>query len=187
MAELTFYYGVMGSAKTTQLLTNNFAHKEKGRRTLVLSPILDSRRERGIVKSRIGISAEAVDFTENDNLTSLVSKTEPDVVFVDEVQFCTAQQIDQLHKIAINLCMPVFAYGLKTDFTTHFFEGSKRLLEIADNIIEIPANCKCGRKAKINARIINNKIVNDGPQVLIGDTHGEIRYEGMCALCAGIV
>ena len=187
MAELTFYYGVMGSAKTTQLLTNNFSHKEKGRRTLVLSPIIDSRRERGIVKSRVGISAEAIDFGEYDNLRYIVMSKDPDVVFVDEAQFCTSEQIDQLHKLTNHECIQVFAYGLKTDFMTRFFPGSKRLLEIADNIIEIPTTCKCGRKAKINARLINDKIVNDGPQVLIGDTHGEVRYEGMCAKCAGVI
>lgn len=187
MAELTFYYGVMGSAKTTQLLTNNFAHKEKGRRTLVLSPIIDSRRERGIVKSRIGISADATDFSDKDDLYSII-RDSYDVVFVDEAQFCTSEQIDQLKKAAHDFCSPVFAYGLRTDFRTQMFSGSKRLLEIADNIIEIPVACQCGRKATVNARIgLDGKILNDGPQVLIGDTQGEVRYEGMCAKCAGVV
>lgn len=188
MAKLTFYYGVMGSAKTTQLLTTNFAHKEQGRSTLILSPAIDSRHDKGELKSRIGISAQCVVIYPETNLNILFAISGPDVILVDEAQFLSETQVNQLAEIVDGQFVNVNCYGLKTDFTGKPFSGSARLMEIADDLIEIPSLCKCGNKAIINARLINGKITKEGPQVLIGDTSGEeISYRGMCRVCSGVL
>ena len=177
----------MGSAKTTTLLTTNYAIKKKSE-TLLLSPKLDTRREPDKIKSRVGIEAQCVDFCESDDLCDLCySSTEKvAVILVDEAQFLKKEQVNQLAMLVDKCGYTVMCYGLKSDFKGELFEGSKRLLELADKIEEIKTNCKCGRKATMNARLINDQIQKEGPQVLIGDTIGEVRYEAMCRKCWGL-
>lgn len=183
MGKLYFKYGVMGSSKTAEALMCRFNYIQKGFNVLLLKPIVDNRFEtegKPKVIARIGISAECIKFGPNDDINNIL-KQQPqkvDVIIVDECQFSTANQIEQLK--AISKDINVLCYGLLTNFKTELFEGSKRLVELADSLQEVKSICKCGKKANVNARLINGKIVVDGAEVLIG---AEDCYESMCYWC----
>jgi len=179
MPKLYFKYGAMGSSKTAQALMVKFNYEEKGYQVGLLKPSVDNRDGETIVKSRIGLQDTGVLIDQNINLNDWYTKNRYDVLIVDEAQFLTGAQIEQLKDIAIAF-VPVLCFGLKTDFQTHLFEGSKRLFEIADSITEIKSVCVCGRKAEVNARICNGKIVREGAQVFIG---GNESYIGLCYEC----
>lgn len=182
MAKLYFKYGAMGSSKTAQALMCRFNYLQKGYRVALLKPSIDHRFEsdKPEVISRIGLSAPCSVFDTNQNLYSWYQQHqhEYDVVIVDECQFCTKNQINQLKQISHEI--PVLCYGLLTNFKTELFEGSKRLVEIADSLMEIKSVCKCGTKATVNARIVNGKVVAEGKEIEIG---AEEKYEGMCYWC----
>ena len=185
MSKLYFKYGAMGSSKTAQALMTRFNYIQKGYDVLLIKPAIDNRDiidGEIIVKSRIGIFASCKVFDQNTNLYEFVNNlnflSENKVVIVDEAQFCTAEQIDQLHDISTKV--PVLCYGLLTNFKTLLFEGSKRLIEVAESISEIKSVCHCGRKATVNARFINNQIVFDGEEIAIG---ADESYVGMCYTC----
>ena len=183
MAELSYKFGVMGSSKTAQALITKFNYEERGMRVMLIKPSVDNRDGTTAVKSRIGLCAEAVSVTEDSDIYKLYCEqySDRDVVIVDECQFLTPEQVDQLGNIVIEREIPVLCYGLSTDFTTHLFPGSRRLFEIADRISEISSVCKCGAKATVNARIDDNgNIVTTGEQVCIG---GNDRYQVMCRKC----
>ena len=185
MHKLYFKYGVMGSSKSAQALMTKFNYEQKGFNVLLLKPSIDNRDDNGakkMIKSRIGLSSECITFNSNMDLYDFYinenQKNKIDVIIIDEAQFCKEAQIDQCQAIADHI--PVLCYGLKTNFKSHLFEGSKRLLEIADSISEIKSICKCGFKAIINARIVNGEIVYDGDEIDIG---GDEKYEAMCYSC----
>ena len=184
MSKLYFRYGVMGSSKTAEALMCRFNYIQKGFNVLLLKPSIDNRFEDTTPKviSRIGLSADCIKFDKNSDLIKLFNdenfKQKIDVIIVDECQFATAKQIEQLRRIAYDI--PVLCYGLLTNFKTQLFEGSKRLVEIADSLQEMKTICKCGRKASVNARLVNGKITTDGAEILIG---AEESYESMCYLC----
>ena len=185
MSKLYFKYGAMGSSKTAQALMTRFNYIQKGYDVLLMKPIIDTRDiidGEIVVKSRIGIFANCKVFNQNTNLFEFVKNLNffdgQKVIIVDEVQFCTAEQIDQLHDISTKI--PVLCYGLLTNFKTFLFEGSKRLIEVAESISEIKSVCTCGRKATVNARFINGKIVFDGNEIAIGSDES---YTGMCYTC----
>ena len=184
MNKLYFRYGVMGSSKTAEALMCRFNYIQKGFNVLLLKPSIDNRFEHGKaqVTSRIGLSADCVKFSPEQNIIELYlsenDKQKIDVIIVDECQFATAKQIEQLRRIAYDI--PVLCYGLLTNFKTKLFEGSKRLVEIADSLQEIKNVCTCGRKSNVNARLIDGKISTNGLEVLIG---AEECYESMCYLC----
>lgn len=184
MNKLYFRYGVMGSSKTAEALMCRFNYIKKGFNVLLLKPSIDDRFESGKsqIISRIGISADCIKFNKNQNLLELYNienlKKKIDVIIVDECQFATIAQIEQLRRISYDI--PVLCYGLLTNFKTELFEGSKRLVEIADSLQEVKSVCKCGRKASVNARLVNNKITTSGAEILIG---AEECYESMCYLC----
>ena len=171
----------MGSSKTANALMVKFNYEEKGYKVALLKPSTDNRDGIDIIKSRIGLQDKAIIIPKNENIMEwyITKSNLPDVMIVDEAQFLTEEQVNQLKDIAIKY-IPVLCFGLKTDFQTHFFEGSKRLFEIADSIQEIKSICKCGRKAEVNARINNGKIIKTGKQVQIG---GNESYIGMCYKC----
>ena len=176
---LKFIYGVMGSAKTGHALITEHNYQINGYRTILLKPSVDTRQ--ACIKSRIGLEKECEIFTPTEDLCSKKLFYSEDfdktIVIVDEAQFCTKAQIDQLRRMAkyIN----VLCYGLKTDFKTNLFEGSKRLLEVADEIEELPHICKCGNKATINALFINNVLQTSGETIHIGDSE----YKPLCYKC----
>lgn len=183
MAKLYFKYGAMGSSKSAQALITKFNYEEKGMKVWLVKPAIDDRDGIGKVRSRIGLEAEADVISETTDIYRWFTEAREkyDVVIADECQFFSEPQINQLKEITMDFDIPVLCFGLKTDFTTHLFAGSKRLLEIADSIQEIKTVCKCGRKANVNARIdADGKIMTEGAQVQIG---GNESYTSMCYEC----
>lgn len=183
MAKLYFKYGAMGCSKTAQALVTKFNYEERGMKVLLLKPATDDREGAAVVRSRIGLEAPCLMCSqEMDLYQSFVDYySDYDVVIVDECQFLAPDQVDQLGQIVIDFDKPVLCFGLRTDFLTHLFPGSKRLLEIADSITEIKSVCRCGAKATVNARFDdNNHVVYEGDQICIG---GNNRYEAMCRRC----
>lgn len=184
MNKLYFKYGAMGSSKTAQALMCRFNYIQKGFNVLLIKPSIDNRFENGksSVVSRIGLKADCLKFNSETSLTTLFAqenlKAPIDVIIVDECQFLTTTQVEQLKLLSKN--MPVLCYGLLTNFKTELFEGSKRLIELADSVEEIKSVCKCGSKATVNARRINGKVTKEGQEVLIG---AEETYESMCYWC----
>ncbi len=183
MAKLYFKYGAMGCSKTAQALITKFNYEERGMKVLLIKPAIDTRDGVDLVKSRIGLQSEAYAVDSQENLYDFYTKKHSDcnVVIVDECQFLTPEQVDQLGDIVIKLSVPVLCFGLATDFTTHLFPGSRRLFEIAESISEIKSVCKCGAKATVNARFDDNgNVVYKGEQVVLG---GNGRYTAMCRKC----
>lgn len=183
MAKLYFKFGAMGCSKTAQALITKFNYEERNMKVLLLKPAVDNRDGAKTVRSRIGLQNEAIAVGENENIyeTYLKNYSDCNVIIVDECQFLTPEQVDQLSDIVINRNIPVLCFGLSTDFTTHLFPGSRRLFEIAESISEIKSVCTCGAKATVNARIgADGKIVTEGSQVCIG---GNDRYMAMCRRC----
>ena len=184
MAKLYFYYSSMNAGKSTTLLQSSYNYQERGMRTLILQPEIDSRFGTGTVASRIGIQAQALTFNTVDNLYQLVERAhapEPlHCVLVDEAQFLTRQQVRQLSDVCDQLDVPVLTYGLRTDFQGKLFEGSQQLLAWADTLTEIKTICHCGRKATMVLRIdAQGRAIKDGQQVQIG---GNDRYLSVCRL-----
>lgn len=182
MAKLYFKYGAMGSSKTAQALITKYNYEENELRVWLIKPATDNRDGAGIVRSRIGLEAEAETVLPDDDVYAIFSaRHNADVVIVDECQFFQPQQIDQLRRIVDDFNVPVLCFGLRTDFLTKLFPGSLRLFEIADNIEEIKTICDCGAKATVNARIGGDGyIVTEGDQVFIG---GNDAYIAMCHRC----
>lgn len=189
MNKLYYRYGAMGSSKTAQALMLKFNYEQKGYKVFLFKPVLDNRcveNGKAYVASRIGLKAECIEFSQNDDFWTMcqafdilnVKTIVRNVIIIDECQFMSAAQVEQLKEISLYL--PVLCFGLLTNYKTQLFEGSKRLIELADSIDEIKSVCKCGRKATINARLLKGKIVTQGDEVEIG---GDDRYEGMCYYC----
>ena len=149
---LTFYYGTMNSSKTANALMLKYNLEQRNINVLLLKPVIDTRIKGNIVKSRVGLMSEAVTFTKEDNLIEKLQSYEYKAIIMDESQFATAEQIEQLKQITINCDCNVYCYGLKTDFSSHLFEGSKRLVELADKLVELETYCDCGNEATIKAR-----------------------------------
>ena len=183
MAKLYFKYGAMGSSKTAQALITKYNYEENDLRVWLLKPS-DIRDGAHTISSRIGLSAEADILTpEMDAYAWFREKLEGqcDVIIVDECQFLTPEQIDQLRRIVDDCGIPVMCFGLRTDFQTKLFPGSLRLMEIADTIQGIKTSCDCGAKATVNARIDSQgHIVTQGAQVFLG---GNDSYIAMCHKC----
>ncbi|MBO4570253.1 MAG: thymidine kinase [Clostridia bacterium] len=182
---LYFKYGVMGSSKTAQALMSRFNYIQKGYGVLLIKPSIDNRFQDGKpeVISRIGLRADCLTFGNNESLKAIVEKQKAeravDVIIVDESQFLTKEQVDELKLISKDT--PVVCYGLLTNFKTELFEGSKRLLELADEVVNLKGSvCKCGRDATVNARLVNGKVTTTGAEILIG---AEESYESMCYWC----
>lgn len=185
MSRLYFKYGTMGSSKSAQALMCKFNYEQKGMRVLLVKPSVDTRGdsdEQVKVRSRIGLSADCETISATESFVKLFERVSAqrgcDCVIVDEAQFCTEQQVDELKQLTA--FVPVLCYGLMTDFKCKLFEGSKRLVELADSLQEIKSVCRCGRKSTVNARFVDGKCVDDGPVVLIG---GDESYENMCYWC----
>ena len=184
MAKLYFKYGAMGSSKTAQALITKYNYEENDLQVWLIKPSADVRDGQQILRSRIGLEAEvevippSMDVWERFRDTRL---GRCDVIIVDECQFLTEQQIDQLRAIVNENNIPVLCFGLRTDFQTRLFPGSRRLMEIADTIQEIKTICDCGAKATVNARIDSQgHIITQGEQVVLG---GNDSYIAMCHKC----
>ena len=204
VAKLYFRYGAMNSGKSTGLLQTAYNYEERDQRVLLLKAVVDTKGEDSVV-SRLGVSRRVDLLVDaDDDLRALVhrralSGARPvrdedgvpreaatlrevlDCVLIDEAQFLTALQVDQLMEIALIDDVPVLAYGIRTDFRTVSFPGSRRLLEIAHSLEELKTICRCGRKAIFNARKVGESFVFDGDQVAIDS--GEVTYESLCGKC----
>lgn len=182
MAKLYFKYGAMGSSKSAQALITQFNYEELGMRVWLIKPSIDDRDGAAVVKSRVGLFREAdVIFPTDNVLTRYEAAGKCDVIIADEAQFLTPEQIDQLREIVDEADIPVLCFGLRTDFLTHLFPGSQRLMELADSITEIKNVCACGAKATVNARFdADGKILTEGSQVFLG---GNDSYLAMCHRC----
>lgn len=203
MPKLYFKFGAMGSSKTANALMTRFNYLEKNHSVWLIKPQTDTRDDYidkngnivTVVKSRIGLEANAYAIKETDDISKLFNNADADIVvddktvktkkidviICDECQFFTEEQIDQLKYISENNNIPVICFGLRSDFRTKLFPGSKRLFEIADSISEVKSVCDCGKKAIVNARFDGNgNIVTDGAQVDIG---GNEKYKSMCWSC----
>ncbi len=183
MAKLYFKYGVMGSSKTAQALITKFNYEERGMKVWMIKPQIDNRDGEQLIKSRIGLSAPAYVLPLHENVYDSYRRLgqKIDVIIVDECQFLSEEQVDQLALLVIDCNVPVLCFGLRTDFRTKMFPGSRRLLEIADSITEIKTICSCGKKATVNARVgEKGRIITEGEQILIG---GNDSYVPMCYQC----
>lgn len=187
MSKLYFKYGVMGCSKTACALMCKFNYEQQGFKVLLLKSLIDTRNIKDneiIVHSRIGLESKCTPFDKDTNLIQLFKQKcleqEYNVIMVDECQFATSRQIEQLKELSLNY--QVLCYGLLTDFKTNLFEGSKRLIELADSLQELKSVCKCGRKATVNARFINGKLNLDGAVVAI-ENQNNVSYKTMCYAC----
>jgi thymidine kinase len=191
MSKLYFRYGAMNSGKSTALLQAAYNYEERSQYVLLTKPAIDSKGDRSII-SRLGVTRE-VDFLiePSQNLREVFGQYASDFsdrhsasvacLLIDESQFLTEAQVDQALEIAVLDNVPVLAYGIRTDFQTRSFPGSRRLMEISHSLEELKTICRCGRKAMFNARRINGKFIFDGDQVAIdGD---QVSYESLCASC----
>ena len=187
MAKLYFRYGAMGCGKTMQLLQVAFNYEERGHKVCVIKPSTDTKNGTKLL-TRIGPERETdFCFDRRTNLYQQIAKNYRDVacVLVDEAQFLSAKQIDQLMDVTIDFDIPVMAYGLRLNFRLKDggFEGATRLLQIAHEIEELKTICECGKKATYNARFLNGKLVTDGPDILIDDGKTKIEYRALCPAC----
>ena len=182
MAKLYFKYGAMGSSKTAQALITKFNYEERGMSVWLIKPSTDTRDGAKMIRSRIGLTAEAEVIAPNDDIRARFDAIgRRNVIIADECQFLTPQQVDQLRDIVDEEDVPVLCFGLRTDFLTKMFPGSVRLFELADSITEIKTICECGSKATVNARIgPDGRVVTEGEQVLLG---GNDTYLAMCHSC----
>ena len=183
MAKLYFKYGAMGSSKTAQALITKYNYEENDMKVWLIKPSADTRDGVQILRSRIGLAAAVEVMTPDMDIYQVYGSTRAgqcDAVIVDECQFLTEAQIDQLRAIVNDYNVPVMCFGLRTDFQTKLFPGSRRLMELADCIEEIKTMCDCGSKATVNARISDGYIVTEGAQVVLG---GNDCYIAMCHRC----
>ncbi len=184
MAKLYFRYGAMNCGKSTMILQTAYNYEERDQKVIIIKSSVDTKGGANIV-SRIGLERKVDELIGPQEL--VIKKTKKyfkkiSCILVDEAQFLTADQVFELFVITKEYNIPAICYGLKADFKTNLFTGSKRLLEIADEFTELPTICRCGKKARFNARKINGKFVFDGDQVAI-DEENNVSYESLCGKC----
>ena len=183
MAKLYFKYGAMGSSKSAQALITKYNYEENDLNVWLIKPSADTRDGAAILRSRIGLEAQAEVITPTMDVFHRFQETQAsrcNVIIVDECQFLTEPQIEQLRAIVDTYNVPVLCFGLRTDFLTRLFPSSRRLMELADCIEEIKTMCDCGAKATVNARVSDGYIVTEGAQVVLG---GNDSYIAMCHRC----
>lgn len=185
MAKLNFKYGAMNAGKSTILMQTAYNYEERNQKVLLVKPTIDTKGDNKVV-SRLGIERN-VDILLNKDESLLDKKyfdvlKNVDCILVDECQFLTVDQVDDLLKITKLLDIPVICYGLRSDFRSEGFEGSMRLLTVADELEEMPTICECGKKARFNARIVNNEYTLTGNSIEI-DNNAKIEYKSLCGKC----
>lgn len=186
MAKLYFRYSAMNSGKSTALIQAAYNYEERGMKVVVVKPAIDTKADASVI-SRLGTSREAdILPSHNDNLRQMLDseydRAPYQCVLVDEAQFLTPGQVEQLFWFAVDKDIPVLTYGLRSDFMTQGFPGSTRLLELAHELQELKTICRCGKKAVFNGRKQGGNFVASGDQVAI-DGEQAIEYESLCATC----
>lgn len=174
---LKYYYGVMGSGKSAKILKLKETYEKENKIVLLLKPEIDTR-DVNIIKSRNGLWAPCITFSKEDNLMDIYKKYNPDVIMVDEANFCTIDQVKELKDLS--KVIKVICFGVMINYVGQVFEASKEFIQVGANIIEVPFACECGKKAKINAYIVDGKIQYTGSGTAIGNL-GE--YKPMCLSC----
>ena len=184
MAKLYFFYGAMNSGKTTRILQCAYNYEEQGMKPIIMKPKIDTKGE-GYIVSRIG-SKWKVDYLidNKDNIYDIIVEkyTNVDLIIVDEAQFLTEKQVNQLMDAVVDLDISIMCYGLRTDFLGNSFPGARRLLDIAHELSEVKTICECGHKAMFNVRLIDGKVQTEGDSVAI-DGEGKVTYTVACARC----
>lgn len=182
MSKLYFRYGAMSSGKTAALLQVAHNYERQGMTIVLVKPSVDTKGNEKVV-SRLGIEREVdIVLAPNEELLTRMKPVKPHAIIVDEAQFLTVAQVDELFLISKKYDIPVLCYGLRCDFQMQGFEGSTRLLLVADDIEELKTICPCGSKATQNLRLVNNEPVFEGEQIVIDD-HTKVEYEGVCGKC----
>lgn len=183
MAKLHFKYGAMNSGKSDTLIKTAYNYTERGLKVVTVKPAIDSKGDDKII-ARAGYErrADIVARADDDIEKLVIQMRKVAVVLVDEAQFLTENQIGQLFRLAKNHDISVICYGLRADFQTRMFPGSKRLFEVADNVEKLPTMCFCGSQAEFNTRKLNGKYVFDGDQVAI-DGESAVEYDSLCGRC----
>ena len=181
MAKLYFRYGTVGSAKTLNLLAVAHNYRQQGKKILLMKPDMDTRFGQDKIRSRAGLE-QVADVLIQPNLSLLsLDFVGLSCILVDEAQFLSVKTIDELRTITLESDIPIICYGLRTDFKSFLFEGSRRLMEVADSIEEIKVTCHyCNRKAIMNLKHVNGVAVNEGPSVELG---AEEKYLPTCFKC----
>jgi thymidine kinase len=181
VAKLYFRHGTVGSAKTLNLLAVAHNYRNQGKKVLVMKPDLDTRFGKERVKSRAGLEMAADVLIENADSVRKVDYRDIHCVLVDEAQFLSVGVIEEFRRITIDFGIPVLCYGLRTDFKSYLFEGSRRLMELADSIEEVKATCHyCDRKSIMNLKHVNGRATSEGPTVDLG---AEEKYFPTCYKC----
>ena len=173
MGKISFRFGAVGASKTANMLMVKYNYEERGMKTVLLKPQMENRDGATKIRSRIGLEAECQfieDFLKNPD-------KDADCILIDEAQFMDTDQIDAFVNIADSGKTHILAYGLKNDFKGHLFEGSKRWIEVADELEEIPTICWCGKKARFTARVENGRVVKEGELIKLG---GNESYTSLC-------
>jgi thymidine kinase len=169
----------MNSSKSANLLMIKYNYEEQGFRVALLKPSLDDREGKSVIKSRIGIEAKCSLVNPESSIYNCYDADKTDVLMIDEAQFLTEKQVDELYNISFDI--PVICFGLLTDFSQHLFEGSKRLIELAESIHEIKTVCQCGARANFNGRFDGEgNLITSGEQIVIG---GNEKYKALCKKC----
>lgn len=181
MAKLYFRHGTVGSAKTLNLLAVAHNYRQQGKEVLLVKPALDVRFGQEQIKSRAGLEMKADILVREDTRLLELTYEGIECILVDEAQFLSARIIEELRELSIQKGIPVICYGLRTDFRSHLFEGSKRLMELADSIEEIKATCHyCNRKSIMNLKHVDGVACVDGPSIQLG---AEEKYYPACYSC----
>ena len=183
MAKLYFRYGAMNCGKTTHLLQVAHNYEERGMRVLLIKPAIDTKGEDNVV-SRLGVTRQVdIQLPNDSTVMELMQPEKPNAILVDEAQFLSQNQVDELYYMTKIYDIPIICYGLRCDFQMQGFPGSTRLLQLADDIEEMKTICSCGKKATQNLRLINNIPVFNGAQVAIDNGENSISYESVCGEC----
>lgn len=186
MANLEFRYGPMNSGKSMALLQMAYNYEENNKKVVLIKSSTDTKGEDYLV-SRIGPKRKVdINLLENESILSdkymkYISKA--NAILVDEAQFLSEKQVDELWIISKKYNIPVICFGLKTNFKSKFFEGSKRLFELSDKFKELETICSCGIKARFNARKVNGKFILDGEECIIDGKNKKVEYVPLCGKC----
>lgn len=183
MSKLYFRYGAMNSGKSTILLQTAHNYEERGMHIVLIKPAVDTKGDDTVV-SRLGVDRKVdILLPPDQTIIENMQPAKPDAIIVDEAQFLTPAQVDELYYITKTYQIPVLCYGLRCDFQMNGFPGAIRLLEISDEITELKTICRCGRKATQNVRLVNGRPTFKGRQVAIDGANDEITYESVCGEC----
>ncbi|MCB0486634.1 MAG: thymidine kinase [Flavobacteriaceae bacterium] len=181
MAKLYFRYGTVGSAKTLNLLAVAHNYRQQGKNVVLIKPALDTRFGKQQITSRAGLEQRADILVDSSTDLSAHDFSGVHCILVDEVQFLSPGFIEQLRDVTWQMNVPVICYGLRSDFKSNLFEGSRRLLELADSVEEVKTTCAfCNRKAVMNLKHVNGNAVSDGPSIELG---AEEKYFPACYSC----